>query len=102
MSLLAKRIIPERTAYVDVSYAQTLALSTAFQAGVVGWVAFWTIYGQGLSAETLASIGAFGAAYMLVIVLEPLADLGVLAVAKAMKGRGGTPFLTARVHHAAA
>jgi hypothetical protein len=41
MSLLARKIIPEKTAYKDVKYLQALALSTAYQGGIVVWVAFW-------------------------------------------------------------
>ncbi|GAB5376535.1 MAG: energy-coupling factor ABC transporter permease [Acuticoccus sp.] len=102
VSLLARRIIPAGTAYVDVSYAQALALSSAYQGGIVAWVAFWALYGHGMGAENLASIGTFGAAYLAVIILEPLADLGVLAIAKwATRGRG-TPLLTARLTRPAA
>jgi len=41
------RIIPPQTPYVDVKYSQALALSTAYQGGVVAWVAFWALYGAG-------------------------------------------------------
>jgi ABC-type Co2+ transport system permease subunit len=82
MSLIAKKIIPTKIAYKDVTYKQALALSTAYQGGIVAWVAFWAFYGNGFGAENLAQISAFSAAYMLVIVVEPLADLGALAVAK--------------------
>jgi hypothetical protein len=51
VSQLAKRIVAPRTAYVDLSYTQALALSTAYQGGVVAWVAFWAFYGQGFGAE---------------------------------------------------
>ncbi len=84
MSLLAARIIPKGTAYKDISYMQALKLSTTFQAGIVSWVAFWALYGQGFGAENLASVASFGAAYMLVILLEPLADLAILAAAKTL------------------
>ena len=47
MGELAKRIIPQKTAYVDVKYGQALALYTAYQGGIVAWVAFWAFYGQG-------------------------------------------------------
>ncbi|MFN3499367.1 MAG: energy-coupling factor ABC transporter permease, partial [Pannonibacter indicus] len=83
ISLLAKRIIAPSTPYVDLKYSQALALSTAYQGGIVAWVAFWAIYGHGFSAENLADVASFGAAYMTVIILEPLVDLGVLAGAKA-------------------
>ena len=44
---LAKKVIARDTAYVDLRYSQALALSTAYQGGIVAWVAFWAIYGQG-------------------------------------------------------
>lgn len=47
---MAERIIAKDTAYVDLTYKQTLALSTVYQAGTVSWVAFWAIYGAGLGA----------------------------------------------------
>ncbi|WP_424972000.1 energy-coupling factor ABC transporter permease [Dinoroseobacter sp. S76] len=83
ISALAKRIIAPGTPYVDLSYVQALKLSTTYQAGVVAWVGFWALYGSGFGAENLAAIASFGAAYMLVILIEPLADLAVLAAAKA-------------------
>ena len=76
MSLLAAKIIPAKTAYKDVKYSQALALSTAYQGGIVAWVAFWAFYGHGFGAENLAQVASFGAAYMTVILLEPLVDLG--------------------------
>ncbi|GAB6054135.1 energy-coupling factor ABC transporter permease [Magnetospira thiophila] len=82
MSLLARKVIPNGTAYKDVTYAQALALSTSYQAGIVAWVAFWAFYGQGFGAENLAQVGLFGAAYMTVILVEPVLDLAVLALAK--------------------
>lgn len=82
MGLLAKRIIPANVAYKDIKYRQALALSATYQGGIVAWVAFWALYGQGMGAENLASVASFGAAYMTVILLEPLVDLAVLAAAK--------------------
>lgn len=99
---LAKRIIPAGTAYVDLRYRDVLALSAVYQGGVIAWVAFWAFYGQGFGAENLANITSFAAAYALVIVLEPLVDLGVLAGAKALGSVGrDNPWLNARLHHAA-
>ncbi len=40
---LAKKVIARDTAYVDLRYSQALALSTAYQGGIVAWVAFWAI-----------------------------------------------------------
>ncbi|WP_353474393.1 energy-coupling factor ABC transporter permease [Salipiger sp. H15] len=87
-SALARRVVPEGTAYVDLSYADVLKLSGAFQAGVVAWVAFWVFYGQGVSAATLQSVVTFGGAYMLVLLIEPLADLAALAAAKSLRNTG--------------
>jgi hypothetical protein len=102
VSLLAKRIIPANTPYVELKYGQALALSTAYQGGIVAWVAFWAIYGQGFAVANLASIATFGAAYMTVILIEPLADLGVLATAKLLHQLQGSRLIQQRVYHAAA
>jgi ABC-type Co2+ transport system permease subunit len=96
---VAKRVIAPGTAYVDLEYKQVLALSTVYQAGVVAWVTFWAIYGQGLGAPNLAAIGTFGVAYMTVILIEPIADLAVLGLAKALKGQG-SPLVTPRLYAA--
>jgi len=101
MSLLARKLIPAATAYKDVSYAQALALSTAYQGGIVVWVAFWALYGHGFGAENLANIASFGAAYMTVIILEPLVDLGVLAGAKALHKLGNTGVFQKRLYQPA-
>lgn len=98
---LADRVIASDTAYVDLKYRQALSLSTAYQAGIVAWVAFWAIYGRGLGAENLSSIATFAGSYMLVITVEPLVDLGVLALAKSMRGGFAGGLVTPRLHHAA-
>ena len=99
--VLARRVIPENMAYVDLSYAQTFKLSVAYQGGIVLWVGFWAIYGHGVGAENLTSIGSFGAAYMTVVLLEPLIDLGVLAMAKSWRRLQGSAVLERRVYQAA-
>jgi hypothetical protein len=102
IKMVADRIIAPGTAYADVSYKQALALSTTYQAGVVLWVAFWVVFGQGFGAESLASIGTFGAAYMLVVTIEPFVDLGALAIAKALKGKlQGSNLVSTRLFNAA-
>lgn len=98
---IAKRIIAPGTAYVDLTYMQALKLSTAYQGGVVAWVAFWALLGHGFEASNLAAIGSFGVAYMLVIVIEPVADLLVLAGAKSLRGLNGSGLVTPRLHNAA-
>ena len=80
--LLARRIIPRDMAYVDLKYAQVLPLSVAFQAGIISWVTFWALYGQGFTVENLQNILKFDMAYLLVITVEPVVDLAVLAAAK--------------------
>lgn len=99
---LARRIIPANTAYKDVQYKQCLALSTAYQGGVVAWVAFWAFYGQGLGAENLANVGTFGIAYMSVIVIEPLVDLAVLGAAKSLHQLADSKVFHSRLYRAAA
>ncbi len=95
LQALARRIIAPDTAYVDLRYGQALALSTAYQGGVVAWVAFWAIYGQGLVG--IGGIASFGAAYMLVVLIEPLVDLAVLAGAKSLRGLKNSGLVTPRL-----
>ena len=101
IAALARKVVPAGTAYVDLTYGQALKLSTAYQGGVVAWVAFWVLYGQGAGADTLASLMAFGTAYMAVVVIEPVADLAVLALAKAYRGGRLDALVQPRVYHAA-
>ena len=98
---LARRVISQQQAYVDLSYAQTFKLSMAYQGGIVLWVGFWAIYGQGVGAANVQSIASFGAAYMAVVLLEPLVDLGVLAIAKSLRRLQGSPLLEQRLYQAA-
>ncbi len=97
----AKRIIAPETAYVDLKYSQVLALSTIFQGGVVAWVAFWAFYGAGFGAANLVAVSTFGAAYMAVVLVEPLADLAVLAIAKSLHAANGSPLVEARLYNKA-
>ncbi len=98
IKLMADRIIPASTAYVDLKYSQALALSATYQGGVVLWVGFWALYGQGFGAENLQSVLSFGAAYMLVVLIEPLADLVILAGAKLVRGLSRTGLVTKRLY----
>lgn len=102
LSVAAGKLIPKRTAYVDVRYRDALALSTTYQGGIVAWVAFWALYGHGFSADNLGNVAAFGAAYMLVIIVEPLVDLAVLAAAKSLRGATDNGLFSYRLHNAAA
>lgn len=100
MKAIADRIIPRDMAYVDIRYRDALALSTAYQGGVVAWVAFWAFYGQGFTATTATSVFTFGGAYMLVVLIEPLVDLAVLAAAKSARGLSKTGLITPRLFNA--
>lgn len=102
MQAVAKRVLPADVPYVDLGYSHVAKMSVVFQGGIVAWVAFWTVYGRGFGVETLQSVGSFGAAYMTVVLLEPLIDLAVLAAAKGlrgMSGKAGTVLMTPRLHH---
>ncbi len=102
VSRLAKQIIPASTPYVEISYSQALTLSAAYQGGIIAWVAFWAFYGRGFGAGNLAEIGSFGSLYLSVVILEPLVDLGVLAVAKVLPSGKVGPLLSHRLKHALA
>ena len=98
---LAGRIIPRNTAYVDLRYRQALALSTAYQSGIVAWVAFWALYGSGFGAANFANIASFAASYALVVAIEPLADLAILVSAKSLRSITADGWVTHRLHNAA-
>jgi len=95
---MAKSIIPAGTAYVDITYAQALKLSAAYQGGIIAWVAFWAIYGQGVGAENLSAIGSFAVAYAAVMLLEPLADLAILWGAKKSRALEGSSLVAPRLY----
>lgn len=101
MQVLAARIIKPGTAYQDVSYNQVLKLSFAFQGGIVAWVGFWAFYGQGFTASALAGVTSFAAAYTIVLVIEPLANLAILAVAKTLGSTRTGMMVQPRLHAAA-
>jgi len=100
MAVLARKMIPENTAYKDLRYTQTLKLSAAYQGGIIGWVAFWALYGQGFGAENLTSVLSFGIAYTSVVLLEPLVDMSVLAGAKTLHQMKDSDFVTTRLFYA--
>ena len=97
-SALARRIIPEKLAYVDIGYREAFKLSVAYQGGIVVWVGFWALYGRGTGIENMGQIASFGAAYMTVVLVEPLVDLGVLAAAKAWRRLQGTALVERRLY----
>lgn len=98
---LAKRIIPKKKAFVDCNYGEVLKLSLAYQGGVIAWVAFWALYGQGFGAENMAAVGSFGAAYLLVVLIEPIADLAILAGAELLRDSKQSGLFTHRLYNPA-
>jgi hypothetical protein len=94
---LARRAI--RKPYVELGYGEVLKLSAVFQGGIVAWVAFWVLYGQGLSA--LDELLSFAGAYSVVLLVEPLVDLAALAAARALHRHKDSGLLAHRLHHAA-
>jgi len=101
MRVVAGKVIRQKTAYKDIQYGQALALSTAYQAGIVTWVAFWAFYGHGFVPENVVQIASFSGVYLLVIVVEPVIDLAVLALAKTMSGLQGNAIFHQRLFRSA-
>ena len=99
MHALARKIIPQDKAYIDLKYSDVLKLSAIYQGGIVAWVAFWAFYGQG--ATIASDVFTFGSAYMLVILIEPIADLGVLYLAKSSKAMKNSSLFVNRLYKAA-
>ena len=95
----AKRLFPAQKAYVDLEYWDVLKLSAIYQGGIIAWVAFWAIYGQGVGVENIAAILSFGAAYLVVVIVEPLADLAVLAAAKGARTWKDSGMFARRLYH---
>jgi len=83
LNMATKKIVPEGTAYKDITYSQMFKMSVIWEGAIVSWVAFWAFYGQGFSAENIHNVLTFGSAYMLVVLLEPLIDLAILSAVKA-------------------
>lgn len=89
----------QRQPYVEMRYGDVLKLSATYQGGIIAWVAFWVFYGQGFAA--MGEVMRFAAAYALVIVIEPLVDLGALALAKSLHRHKDSGLFAARLFHAA-
>ena len=97
ISWAAGRIIAPNTAYVDCTYLQVLKLSATFQVGIVTWVAFWAFYGQGFGADNISAVTGFGIAYLSVILIEPIVDVAILAIAKLKRDLAGSMIFTSRL-----
>jgi ABC-type Co2+ transport system permease subunit len=97
---LVKRLVPPHTPYVDLKLWQAFALSIAFQGGIIVLVAFWAVYGLGLSSDTISKVLTFGANYLVVIIIEPIVSIGVLAAAQTLDPVAkGHPIFYSRLHH---
>lgn len=94
VSELAARRIPPGTRYADLSAARVAGLSLAYQGGIVAWVAFWAFWGQG--AVIAGSVAQFGAAYLAVVLIEPLVALTCLWAARRL-GHAPAGMLAPRV-----
>ena len=97
ISWVAGRIIAPNTAYVDCTYTQVLKLSATYQAGIVTWVAFWAFYGQGFGADNISAVTGFGLAYLSVILIEPIVDVAILAIAKMRRDMASNMIFTTRL-----
>ena len=74
-----------------------LKLSATYQAGIVTWVAFWAFYGQGFGADNISAVTGFGLAYLSVILIEPIVDVAILAIAKMRHDLAGNMIFTTRL-----
>ena len=97
ISWVADRIIAPNIAYVDCTYKQLLKLSATYQSGIVAWVAFWAFYGQGFGAANISAVTSFGLAYLSVILIEPIVDVTLLAIAKMRHDMVRSMFFTMRL-----
>lgn len=68
--------------FTSLSLGQVAAVSAVYQGGIVAWVAFWALYGEGVTLTNLSALASFGAAYLPVIALESLIGIAVLALAR--------------------
>ena len=97
ISWVAGRIIAPNKAYADCTYTQVLKLSATYQAGIVTWVAFWAFYGQGFGADNISAVTGFGLAYLSVILIEPIVDVAILAIAKMRRDLASNMIFTTRL-----
>ena len=97
ISWVAGRIIAPNTAYVDCTFKQVLKLSATYQAGIVAWVAFWAFYGQGFGADNISEVTGFGLVYLSVILIEPIVDVALLAIAKLRRDMASSMLFTPRL-----
>lgn len=84
MNAMVDRIIPKKLPYIETSYSQVVSLSLIYQGGIISWVAFWVLMGQGFGAENIAQLASFCMAYTAIILIEPLVSLGILIGAKSL------------------
>lgn len=100
LAAVSDRVIEPNTPYISLRYGQVLTLSMVYQGGIVAWVAFWALYGNGFTPQNLSDVATFGASYVGVVLLEPLVDLVILATAKSFAGSRGPNLIAPRVYAA--
>ena len=60
-------------------------------------MAFWAFYGQGFSVDNISAITSFGLAYLSVILIEPIVDVALLAIAKLRRDMASSMLFTTRL-----
>ena len=60
-------------------------------------MAFWAFYGQGFGADNISAITSFGLAYLSVILIEPIVDVALLAIAKLRRDMASSMLFTPRL-----
>lgn len=66
----------------QLRYIEILKLSAAYQAGIVGWVSFWVLWGQGFHVETFQQLMVFALGYAPLMIMEPILDMLAIKVWK--------------------
>lgn len=72
------KTIPQNTTFVQLRYPELLKISAIYQGGIIAWVAFWVVWGQGVTASSMSGIASFATLYAAVIVVEAAVSLALL------------------------
>lgn len=76
------KTIPQNTTFVQLRYPELLKISAIYQGGIIAWVAFWVVWGQGVTASSMSGIASFASLYAGVILVEAAVSLALLYVFK--------------------
>jgi ABC-type Co2+ transport system permease subunit len=74
---VSKRI-PQQTSFVQLNYQELLKISAMYQGGIIAWVAFWVVWGQGVTAASMSGIASFATLYAAVILAETAVSVALL------------------------